>query len=186
MNGHKIVNQNHIHFVTPTIVGWCDVFSRKVYKDIIVDSLKFCQKNKGLIIYGYVIMTNHIHMVISARDGFSLSDIIRDFKRHTSKKIINEILTNPKESRQEWMLRLFKYYAKYNKNNKIYQIWKRDNHPVELVKKDWMWQKINYIHQNPVRAGITLKGEDYLYSSATNYLNIESILDITLLTEFDF
>ncbi len=78
MNGHKIVNQNHIHFVTPTIVGWCDVFSRKVYKDIIVDSLKFCQKNKGLIIYGYVIMTNHIHLVISAKEGFSLSDIIRD------------------------------------------------------------------------------------------------------------
>ncbi len=83
------------------------------------------------------------------------------------------------------MLRLFKYYAKHNKNNKTYQLWKRDNHPVELVKTDWMWQKINYIHENPIRAGITLKSESYIYSSASNYLNMESILDVILLTEFD-
>ena len=101
MNGHKITNQNHIHFITPTIVGWLDVFTRKVYKDIIIDSLKFCIKNKGLSVHAYVIMSNHLHLVVSAREGFQLSNILRDFKRHTSKAIIAEILTNSNESRQE-------------------------------------------------------------------------------------
>ncbi len=185
MNGHKIVNQNHIHFITSTVVGWLDVFSRRDYKDIIIDSLKYCQDNKGLIVYAYVIMTNHMHLVVAAEEGFLLSDIIRDFKKHTSKTIINAILANPSESRQEWMIRLFKYYAKHNKNNKVYQFWKRDNHPIELVRTDWMWQKINYIHQNPVRAGITVNGVDYLYSSARNDDDLESPLSVTLITKFD-
>jgi REP element-mobilizing transposase RayT len=186
MNGYKIVNQNHIHFITPTVVGWYDVFSRKVYKDIVIDSLKYCQEKKGLVVYAYVIMTNHIHLVVSAKEGFRLSDIIRDFKKHTSKKIIKEILSNQKESRQEWMLRLFKYYAKNNQNNKLYQFWKRDNHPIELVLKDWLWQKINYIHQNPIRAGVTSEDIGYLYSSARNYAGMNSILEVQLVTEFDF
>jgi putative transposase len=186
MNGHKIVNQNHIHFITPTIVGWVDVFSRKIYKDIIIDSLKYCQENKGLIVYSYVIMSNHLHLVISAKEGFQLSNIIRDFMKFTSKRIIAEVLSNPKESRQEWMLRLFKYFAKYNKNNTTYQLWKRDNHPVELVRMDWMYQKINDTHQNPVRAGIVLEAIDYYYSSARNYEGLKLALEVKLLIDFDF
>ena len=103
MNGHKIKNQNAVHFITPTVVGWMDIFTRNVYKEIIIESLKYCIQNKGLSLHAYVIMSNHLHLIISAKEGFHLSDILRDFKRHTSKKIINEVLTNSKESRQEWM-----------------------------------------------------------------------------------
>lgn len=119
MHGHKIVNQNHIHFITPTIVGWVDVFTKKIYRDIVIDSLIYCQQVKGLNIHAYVIMSNHLHLVISASEGYELSNIIRDFKKHTSKQIIKTILETAEESRSEWMLRLFKYYAKYNKNNSV-------------------------------------------------------------------
>ena len=186
MNGHKLVNQNHMHFITPTIVGWCDVFTRKVYKEIVIDSLKYCIEHKGLIVFAYVIMSNHLHLIVAAKEGYQLSNIIRDFKRHTSKAIIKEISKNYKESRKEWMLRLFKYFAKYNENNSTYQVWKRDNYPIELVKEEWIFQKLNYIHQNPVRAGITAKPTDYLYSSARNYSKLKSPLDVELITDFDF
>jgi len=171
MHGYKIVNQNHIHFITPTVVGWLDIFSRKIYKDIIVDSLKYCIENKGLSVHAYVIMTNHLHLVVSAKDGYKLSDIIRDFKSYTAKKILKEILQNPKESRQEWILRLLKYFAKYNKNNKTYQLWKRDNHPVELTSNLWIGRRIDYTHLNPVRAGYVDYAENYVYSSAMDYAN---------------
>jgi len=180
MNGHKIVNQNNIHFITPTVVGWLDVFTRKRYKDIVIESLQYCQKNKGLIIYAYVIMSNHLHLVVEAKKGYVLSDIIRDFKKYVATKILSEINGNPIESRQEWMMRLFKYFAKYNKNNQKYQFWQIGNHPVDLGANDWFWQKVNYIHLNPVRAGIVDNMEDYRYSSASNYFGKEGLIDVVV------
>ncbi len=79
-NGYQINDQTKAHFITASVVDWVDVFSRKIYKDIIIESLDFCIKNKGMILYGYVIMTNHIHMVIQSENG-KLSDLIRDFKK---------------------------------------------------------------------------------------------------------
>ena len=117
MNGYKITNQNNLHFITPTVVGWIDVFTRKAYKDIIVESLNFCSKNKGLSVHAYVIMSNHLHLLISAKEGFKLSNIIRDFKSYTATSIIKEITQNPKESRQAWLTKLMKYHAKYESAN---------------------------------------------------------------------
>jgi len=88
MNGHKIINQSSLDFLTFTVVGWVDVFSRPAYKNIIIDSFKYGTKNKGLKVHAYVIMTNHIHVIFSAQDGLQLSDIVRDFKKFTSKKIL--------------------------------------------------------------------------------------------------
>ena len=181
MNGYKIVNQNHIHFITPTIVGWLDVFSRKIYRDIILESLSYCRKEKGMSIHAYVIMTNHLHLVVSAKEGFKLSDIIRDFKGYTAKRIIEEILHNPKESRSDWMIRLLKYFANENNRNKKYQLWQQNNHPVELVSKMWTGRRIEYVHDNPVRAGLVRRQEDYLHSSASNYLDLHSALEIDVL-----
>lgn len=81
----KITNQNAMHFLTFTVVGWLDVFTRKYYRDIIVDSLKYCQKEKGLRLYAFVIMSNHMHLVVSTEIEYELSDVIRDFKKHTAK-----------------------------------------------------------------------------------------------------
>ena len=72
--GYVIRNQTKAHFITATVVDWIDVFSRKSYRDIAIDCLNFCVKNKGMIVYGYVIMSNHIHLVIQSNDC-SLSDL---------------------------------------------------------------------------------------------------------------
>ena len=103
--GYKIRNQEAIHYVTFTIVYWIDVFTRPNYRDIIIESLKYCQKEKDLVIYAYVIMSNHVHLIVRSETG-KLSGTIRDFKSFTSKEIIETIKEYP-ESRREWMLWMF-------------------------------------------------------------------------------
>ena len=94
-DGYKIRDQSLPHFITATVVDWIDVFSRKNYRDCIIECLDFCIKNKGMIVYGYVIMSNHIHLIIQSNEG-KLSDLIRDFKKFTAKSILEKIQTEPR------------------------------------------------------------------------------------------
>ena len=102
---YKAKDPESKYFITLTIVNWIDIFTRTNHKITILDSLSFCQENKGLIIYSWVLMSSHIHMIVSAREG-NLPDIIRDFKKYTAKEIIIHIKEEP-ESRREWLLRAF-------------------------------------------------------------------------------
>ena len=87
----KILGQNSLNFLTFTIVEWIDLFSRSVYKDIIIDSLVFCQKNKGLNVHVYAIMSNHVHVIFSTEESIGLSSIIQHFKSFTAKQILKYI-----------------------------------------------------------------------------------------------
>ncbi len=178
--GYIIRDQHAIHFLTFTVCGWIDLFTRKLYKDILTDSFKYCQLEKGLILNAYVIMSNHVHLIARASEGFSLSDIIRDFKKFTHRKMI-EIIDSEVESRRLWMLHQFKYYASRHSKNENYQIWTNNNHPEECFNKTFIDTKLFYTHNNPVRAGIVTNAEDYLYSSASNYAGLGGILDVVLL-----
>ena len=167
--------------MTFTVVGWIDVFSRQCYRDVVIDSLKYCQSNKGLRLHAYVIMTNHIHLIASVDDGQSISDFVRDCKKYTAKQILDDITINGIESRKEWMLHQFKYYASRHSRNEKFQLWVHDNHFVELSSAAFTQQKIDYIHLNPVRAGLVYRAEDYVYSSASNYAGIDQIIDVDCL-----
>lgn len=92
-------------------------------------------------------------MVVSVDDGFNLSDIIRDFKKYTSIQIIKAIKAEP-ESRREWMLKYFATAAAEHSKTKNYKVWQDGNHPIELYHEKFTWRKIQYIHKNPVKAGI--------------------------------
>ena len=175
-NGYQINDQTKAHFITATVVDWVDVFSRKIYKDIVIESLDFCIKNKGMILYGYVIMTNHLHMVVQSENG-KLSDLIRDFKKFTARTILDTIESEP-ESRKDWMLKRFEFACRSHSRNEKYQFWQYGNHPEEVFTEKFLWQKLDYIHLNPVRAGIVEKASHYLYSSASNYVNGSGILQI--------
>jgi putative transposase len=166
--GYKIRNREGIYFITFAVVEWVDVFTRIEYKNILINSLTYCQKEKGLIIYCWCIMSNHIHLIVSAKEN-NLSDILRDFKKFTAKEIIKAIVNHPGESRKEWMLTIFKQEGLKNSRNVIYQLWRQDNQPKELFSSGFSNQKLVYIHNNPVEAGIVEKADDYLYSSAKDY-----------------
>lgn len=177
--GYIIRDQEKAHFITATVVDWIDVFTRKSYRDCIIDCLDFCIKNKGMILYGHVIMNNHIHMIIQSSDG-KLSDLIRDFKKFTAKTILDKIQTEP-ESRREWILERFKLATESHSRNKNYQFCQYGNHAEEIYSEHFLWSKLDYIHMNPVRAEIVSKMEDYIYSSASNYVNGKGIIEIDVL-----
>jgi REP element-mobilizing transposase RayT len=153
------------------VQGWVDIFTRNLYKDIIIDNLAFCQKNKGLELFAWCLMTNHLHLIARAAEGNNLPDILRDFKKFTSKAVLKAIAENDRESRKEWLLDQFKT----EDGNRF---WRADNKPIELWSNAVIDQKLNYIHQNPVEEGLVFRAEDYVYSSATDYAGNNGLLDI--------
>ncbi len=179
---YKIRNQDKLYFVTFTVINWLDVFIRKEYRDIFLDSIRYCQQNKGLEVCAYCIMSSHVHMIIGRNGEPSMEGIIRDIKKFTSVKIIEAIRNNPQESRRELLLWLFERAGTRNANNVTYQFWQQHNHPIELSTNEMIDQRLNYIHNNPVEAGIVLSGEDYLYSSAINYAGLpEKLIEVVLI-----
>ncbi len=119
---YKATTTEEAFFITITTVGWVDVFTRLNQRSNIIRALSYCQENKGLEIYAYCIMSNHIHMLCKATDGFILSDVIRDFKKFTSKKIIQMIIDEP-ESRREWLLDYFQKSCEHLKRDQKYKVW---------------------------------------------------------------
>ncbi len=165
MSEYRKTTVGELYFVTLTVAGWVDVFTRKDYKDILVENLKYCQEKEGLEIFAYVIMTNHMHLIARRQEG-DLTELLGRFKSYTAKKIITAIEANPEESRKEWLLYLFNHFAKTNTQYSKYHFWNYTNYPVLLCTNAVIDQKVEYIHQNPVRAGIVTEPEYYTYSSA--------------------
>jgi putative transposase len=184
---YKIRDQNALYFVTFTVIHWLDVFIRREYKDIFLESIRYCQKNKGLEVIAYCIMSSHIHMIIGRHGDPNMEHIIRDIKKYTSSKLIEAIRDNPQESRKELFLWLFESAGKSNSNNTNYHAdsyrhWQQNNQPIELTSDELIYQKLDYIHNNPVEAGIVLSLKEYLYSSAINYAGRpEKLIDVILI-----
>jgi len=158
------MEEGKCYFVTFTVVGWLDVFTRSDYSDILVNSIKYCQQNKGLEIYAYCIMPSHVHMIASTPG--KLGAVLRDLKKFTSKAIVKEIENNPKESKRELYLKCFSEEAKRSKRHKFYCFWQDTNHPMELYSDKFYNQKEGYIHRNPVEEGLVARPEYYRLSSA--------------------
>ncbi len=171
------MNQQQAYFVSFAVVHWIDVFTRSIYCDILIESLKYCQKEKGLILYAWCIMPSHVHLIIGTR-GESMQNILRDIKSFTSRSIRKEIHKNPKESRKEWMLSMMTLAGLSNGNNKDWQFWQQNNHPIELSSNSIIDQKLEYIHYNPVSAGYVESPEHWLYSSARSYWGKDGLLDV--------
>ena len=177
---YKFHNEEGVYFITPTIVGWIDLFTRKEYCNLVLNSLKYCQKEKGLVIHAWCIMPSHLHLILSTQGNEQLSSIVRDFKKFTSKAIIEEI-ENINESRKEWLLRGFKEAGAHLKRISNYKVWQDGNHPVELDTNKMLDQRLSYLHNNPVEQGIVFRTEDYCYSSAIDYSDEQGLLEIDMI-----
>lgn len=177
---YKFYTERGAYFISFSVINWVDVFTRELYFNEIISSLDYCRKNKEMEIYGYCIMPSHIHLIFRAKNN-NPSDIIRDFKTFTSKKIVRLIEENPQESRKEWLLWMFRKAAAKRSNVKDYQFWQQDNHPIEIWSLSVFEEKLNYIHQNPVKSGFVENTWEWKYSSAKNYCDdMSAVLEIDI------
>jgi len=171
-----------LYFVTFTVIHWLDVFIRKEYKDIFLESLRYCQENKGLELCAFIIMSSHVHMIIGRNSDPSLEAIIRDIKKYTASMIIEAIRENEQESRKDWLPGFFQRAGMNNSHNTPYQFWQQHSHPIALSTNAMIDHRLDYIHNNPVTAGIVLSPEDYLYTSTLNYAGLsEKLIDVILI-----
>lgn len=170
---YKIVELNSPHFITCTIVEWLPVFTRAKYLDIITASLTFCRHHKGLRLHAFVILDNHLHLLVC---GENLSPVIRDFKRHTAR----EILAAARQENKLWLLRQFEFCKPEHKGDSQDQVWQEGVHPQGILTETMLRQKIDYIHYNPVKLGLVDRPEDWRYASARNYLGRDDVLEIDL------
>lgn len=174
---YKFSDNDQLYFITFTVVGWVDIFIRKTYRDILLDSWKFCQKEKDLEIFSWCIMTSHVHMIVGSK-GRALDKIIGEMKSFTSRSLRKAIESNSSESRKEWMMPMLVRAGLNNVNNKDWQLWQQHNHPIELTTLDMFYQKMEYIHSNPVEAGFVENEEDYLYSSARDFYDKKGLIEL--------
>ena len=177
---YKFNNPEGTYFITMSTVGWIDVFTRPELKHVIIDSLKHCQKEKGLVINAWCLMPSHLHMIVRT-SKVPLSDIMRDFKKFTAKKIVN-VIGQIHESRREWMLEMFSDVADGLNRVKNHKVWQDGNHPILLFSNEVLQQKLDYVHMNPVIAEFVDEPEYYWYSSARDYYaKQKGLLEIELL-----
>jgi len=174
---YKFHNPEGVYFVSFSVVEWLDVFTRNEYKNILIESLQFCLTEKGMEIFAWCIMTNHVHLIFRSIKGQKPELLLGDFKRFTSKAIIEAIKENPKESRREWLLEQFMKAGVKSSNVKQYQFWRHDNKPKELWSNKVIDEKINYVHYNPVEEGLVYFPQDYIYSSARDYAGEKGLID---------
>ena len=168
---YKIAELEAPHFIICTIVGWLPVFTRRKYLDVIIASLRFCRQQKGLRLHAYAILDNHLHLMVSADN---LSRVMRDFKRHTAK----EILAGARQEGKQWLLKQFEFFKSAHKGNSQHQVWQEGFHPQAISGENMLRQKLDYIHYNPVRIGLVDRPEDWVYSSARDYLGQDGVLEI--------
>ena len=174
---YKFHNPDGIYFINLTITDWVDLFTKPEYSNIVLNSLKFCQENKGLVLHAWCIMPSHLHLIVSRNGNKSLSEIIRDFKRFTSIEIVKNI-NKSNDSRKNWMIDRFKVSAEKIKRVQHFKVWQDGNHPVEFDSNELLDQRLEYTHQNPVKSFFVWEAEDYVYSSAIDYAGEKGLLDI--------
>ena len=156
---------------------WLDVFTRQAYFSILENAVNYCRAEKGMQVFAYCFMPSHVHFVFRSDNEDPLG-LLRDFKGYTARKLIKEIEENPQESRKEWLLWMMERAGKKKSNVTNRQFWQQHNKPIELWSNKVIKQKIDYIHNNPVVSGFVTDPIDWKYSSASNYSDGETVLEI--------
>ncbi len=170
---YKIYDTNYPYFMTSSFVEGIPVFAYPDAAQIVLNSLVFLQTKREVALYSYVLMENHFHII--AR-GDNLSEKMRRLKSYTARRII----TLFDQTNKIRLLKQFQYAKLRHKSESLYQVWQEGLHPQQIIGDDMMIQKMEYIHQNPVKRGYVDRPEDWRYSSARSYLQLEGLIPVTL------
>ena len=177
---YKFRDPDTLYFVSVATVEWIDLFIRPEYAQIVMDSIRYCQENKGLELYAWCLMTSHVHLIMGTHDR-PLEDILRDLKSFTSRRLKEELYRHPGESRRSWISGMLECAGRENGNNRCWQLWQQHNQPIELSDNRMLDQRLDYLHRNPVEAGFVREPEDWQYSSALDYAGGKGLLDVMII-----
>ncbi len=167
---YAITQPEQPHFITITVLHWIPVFTRPDTVEIVLDSLSYLMK-EGLLVYAYVILENHMHLVVQSQQ---LDKDIARFKSFTAKRLIHYL----GENNIKQVLEQLAFYKKAHKHDRAYQFWQEGVHPELIQNEAMMRQKVEYIHQNPVKRGYVDEAEHWRYSSARDYAGLAGLLEV--------
>ena len=169
---YRIWDTTRPYFLTDTIVDWLPVFTRPEAAAIVLDSWRFLTASRGLTLYAYVVMENHLHWVAAADD---LPKQVKEFKSFTARRIIDFLGARADAG----MLDRLAWLKAGYKTRSTHQFWQEGSHPKEITSDEMMEQKVEYVHNNPVRRGYIERPEHWRYSSARNYLGQPGLVEVT-------
>ncbi len=158
-------------FVTVTCLNWIPVLKDDRFKDIIVESLIFLVNAQRIVVYGFVIMPNHFHLIWQMLGDHQRDEVQRDFLRYTGQQILKHLRNDKSDLQKELLV---------DTSDRKYQVWERNSLGIALWSQEVFIQKLEYIHSNPVRAGLCDHAEDYSYSSARFYMNNDESWDFLM------
>src|SRR5690625_5029310 len=174
---YKFYNPEGAYFVSFATVNWIDVFIKDIYLNILANSITYCREAKGMECFAYCLMPNHVHLIFRDENG-NPSGLLRDYKKFTAKAVLKAIAGNSREAKKEKLLSIFKKAGENNPQVSKYQFWQHNNLPIELWSTAFIKQKLLYIHQNPVEAGLVTETTEWKYSSARNYAEMDAMIEV--------
>ena len=178
---HPNIEQKTCYYLTFNVVEWIDIFTRPVFKQIIVESLNYFIEKKGLVVFGWCLMTNHLHLIAQSRQGFDLALLINEFKKFTT-KIILEDIDAESEVRRNWIMKKFREGGRPFRLINKFRVWQTETLSVHVDPQntDFLEEQLQYIHNKPVRDRIVSAPENYLYSSARDFVGEKGLVNIQM------
>ena len=171
-NRYRIHDDLYPHFLTCATVGWLPVFTRPACVGVVLDSWRFLRERGRITLFGYVVLENHLHFIAH---GEHLAEAVGDFKSFTARKIIDLLRTRGEQT----LLKQLAWEKLAHKADRPYQLWQEGSHPQEITTDEMMLQKLEYIHNNPVKRGYVDDPTHWRYSSARNYHGLPGLIDVT-------
>lgn len=163
---HPVFDPANLYFITTTAVNRIHLLQRDVIKRIVADSLSYMRATGWLYLYVFVIMPNHVHLLVRFLEGHTLSDVMRDFKKHIAKQIIRQY-----QAENNYRALDFLKQAAAHIPGQQYKVWEDGYDARDVFSPAFLRQKVEYIH-NPCQPHWALaeKPEEYTWSSARHYI----------------
>lgn len=178
-HNQPIIPRDSCYFLTLNVVDRIDVFVRPAYKQVVVNALNHFVDTQGLIVYAWCLMTSHVHLLIKTREGNGPAYFERDFKRYTTPEILKAIEVEM-DPRREWMIKQFENFGKSLKKIEKFHLWQNCSSPlhIDCGQPQLLLDRIGHIHENPVRERIVELPENYLFSSARDYMGMKGLVKV--------
>jgi len=168
---YRIFDDSYPYFLTSTCVAWLPIFSRPEFVEVLFNSWRFLQQERQIDILAYVVMENHVHWIAT---GPELSNRVGNFKSYTARNIIDEM----KQRNYETLRQEIAFYRARHKRDQEFQLWQEGSDPKRIASEEVLMQKIEYIHNNPLRRGYVDDPIAWRYSSARIYAGQPGLLDV--------